>query len=201
MTTTTLRIYHLPGARSVRPIWLCYELGLEIDVVAVDLTPSFRNGPEWGAISPTGKVPVLTDGALRLFESGAILDYILDAYGDGRLRPSCLAARAVHQQWCWFSEAAVLRPVGLNRLLRQGAGDIAAEATAKAKACVGVVEGALDGQPFLLGDEFSAADVMMGYSLALLESLGVLDRQDHPRACAYLARLQGRAAFRRAMSA
>lgn len=52
-----LRIYHVSGTRSVRPIWLCYELGLTIEVTAIDFAPAFRDTAEWRAISPAGKVP------------------------------------------------------------------------------------------------------------------------------------------------
>ncbi|HEY2707300.1 MAG TPA: glutathione S-transferase family protein [Caulobacteraceae bacterium] len=195
-----MRIYHVPGTRSVRPIWLCYELGLEVDVVQIDFAQTFRDAPAWRAISPAGKVPVLTDGDLTMFESGAMVDYILDAYGQGRLRPPAGSpARALHQQWCWFSEATLLRPVGLNRLLRHGSDDIATDAAHKTRECIAVVEGALGGGDFLLGDAFTAADVMMGYALALLENLRVLSPADYPRACAYLDRLKAREAFQRAM--
>ncbi|MEQ8992767.1 MAG: glutathione S-transferase N-terminal domain-containing protein [Pseudomonadales bacterium] len=82
-----IKIFHAPGTRSIRPIWLCYELGLDVEIITIDFSQSYRNAPEWRAISPAGKVPVLTDGALTMFESGAITSYILDRYGNSRLRP------------------------------------------------------------------------------------------------------------------
>ena len=71
-----LRIYHVRGTRSVRPIWLCYELDLPIEVAPIDFSPAYRNSPEWRAISPAGKVPAMTDGGMTMFESGAMIDYI-----------------------------------------------------------------------------------------------------------------------------
>ena len=89
-----LKIFHVPGTRSFRPIWLCYELDLSVDVEPIDFSSSFRDSNEWRAISPAGKVPAMIDGDLRMFESGAIVDYILERYGEGRLQPEDLEARA-----------------------------------------------------------------------------------------------------------
>ena len=70
-----LKIYHTPGSRSVRPIWLCFELDIPAQIKRVDA--SYRGTPEWRAISPTGKVPAIEDGDTTICESGAILDYLL----------------------------------------------------------------------------------------------------------------------------
>src|SRR5215472_11044451 len=103
-----LRIYHVPGTRSVRPIWLCYELDLPVEVERIDFSQAFRNSPKWRAISPAGKVPALTDDGVTMFESGAMVDFILERYGEGRLRPEPgTAASALYHQWCWFSEATL----------------------------------------------------------------------------------------------
>lgn len=92
-------IYHAPGTRSVRPIWAAEELGIPHAVVSVggpgkagfaDLGESaeFRRSDEWRKLSPTGKVPVMTDGTdLTMFESVAMVQYLLDRYGGGRLQP------------------------------------------------------------------------------------------------------------------
>ena len=198
-----LRIYHVRGTRSVRPIWLCYELDLPIEVAPIDFSPAYRNSPEWRAISPAGKVPAMTDGGMTMFESGAMIDYILERYGAGRLRPAPgTADSAIHHQWCWFSEATLARPLGLNRLLRhqpEGHESVAADGEQKARICLQVVDQAVANRDFLLGAEFGAADIMMGYSLQLLADLRVLDDQ-FPNAQTYLQRLRGRDAFKRAVS-
>jgi glutathione S-transferase len=194
-----LRIYHAPGTRSVRPLWLCYELGLAPEVVTVDLSAEHRDSPAWRAISPAGKVPALQDDGLTMIESGAMVDYILDRYGDGRLRPPAgTAARALHQQWCWFSEASLLRPLGLARALR-GGDDLAGEALAKAREALAVVDHALQDRAYLLGDDFTGADVMMGYALLLLEHHRLLDPAAQPEITRYVERLRPREALVRAM--
>lgn len=198
-----IEIYHVPGTRSVRPIWLCYELDLLFSIEPIDFSPAFRATPQWLAISPAGKVPAMIDGDVVMFESGAIVDHILERYGEGRLRPAPGTAQsAAYRQWCWFAEATLIRPLGINRLLaRSGEADqsLAATAGQKARECLGVVDKAVCDRTFLLGSEFSAADVMMGYSLELLASLDVLNEQ-FPGAWAYLNRLRLRDAFKRATS-
>ena len=112
-----LKIYHTPGSRSVRPIWLCFELDIPAQIKRVDA--SYRGTPEWRAISPTGKVPAIEDGYTTICESGAILDYLLARYGEGRLQPAIGSPQcAEYRQWFWFAEETLIRPVGLYRLLR-----------------------------------------------------------------------------------
>lgn len=198
-----LKVYHARGTRSVRPIWLCYELGLPVEVETIDFSPAFRNSPAWRMISPAGKLPILTDGETTIFESGAMVDHILERYGEGRLRPAPGTAQsALHHQWCWFSEATLLRPLGLNRLMSQQPDSraLAADAELKARECLAIVDLAVSDRDYLLGAEFGAADVMMGYALALTAHLKVLDDQ-FPNARRYLDQLSGRPAFRRAMAA
>ena len=108
-----MKIYHVPGSRSVRVIWLCEELGLPCEVETIDFSPEFRATPAWRAKSPTGKVPALDDDGFTIFESGAMVQYILARYGNGRLHPTQgWDAGARHLQWSWFAEATFARPLG-----------------------------------------------------------------------------------------
>ena len=96
-----MKIYHVPGTRSVRPVWLAFELGLKIDVEIIDFSSEYRDSKAWRDISPAGKVPALVDGDLKMFESGAMVDYILARYGEGRLAPSLESQDyAKYRQWC-----------------------------------------------------------------------------------------------------
>ena len=199
-----LKIYHVRGTRSVRPIWLCYELETAFEIAPIDFAPEFRNSPQWRALSPAGKVPVMTDGDMTMFESGAMVDYILERYGEGRLRPTPgTTASAMHHQWCWFSEATLARPLGLYRIMQadaQSLPSLPAEAEQKARDCLAVVDQAVADRTFLLGPAFDAADIMMGYSLQLIAGLKLLD-DTYPHAQAYLERLKERPACKRAMNA
>ena len=198
-----LKIYHARGTRSVRPIWLCYELDLVFEIEPIDFSSAFRSSPAWRAISPAGKVPVMTDGDMTMFESGAMVDYILERYGEGRLRPAPgTAESAMHHQWCWFSEATLARPLGLNRLMKSKSDrndTLAAEGEQRARACLEVVDQAVAGRDFLLGAEFGAADIMMGHTLHMAAYLNLLDDR-YPSAQGYLNRLKSRDACRRAMN-
>ncbi len=193
-----LKIFHVPGARSVRPIWLCYELGLRVDVEKIDFSPMYRDSEEWRAISPTGKVPAMVDGDLRMFESGAMVDYLLERYGNGRLYPKPgTTESAAYRQWCWFSESTLIRPLGLHRVLRarkEPIDDLVDEVERKFRDSLNAVEAELDGKEFILGADFSAADIMMGYSLALIERLL---GDDNPNLHDYLDRLKAREAYQR----
>ncbi len=95
-----IRIHHVPRTRSMRVIWLCEELGLAYEIVPVDFSPAYRSTPEWRALSPTGKVPAMEDDGFSMFESGAMVDYILERYGEGRLQPAQgTEASAHYRQW------------------------------------------------------------------------------------------------------
>jgi glutathione S-transferase len=173
-----IHIYHVPGTRGIRPIWLCEELGLEYSVTAVDFSAEYRASAEWRLLNPVGKVPVLTDGDLTLFESGAMVQYLLDRYGEGRLQPTPgTAEHAIYLQWSWFAEATFARPLGEivnhGRALAESDQSPAAieEMRARVWLCVAALEGVLSGKRWLLGEAFSGADIMMGYTLMLVGTL------------------------------
>lgn len=202
-----MKIYHVPGSRSVRVIWLCEELGLPCEVETIDFSPTFRATPEWRAKNPTGKVPVLDDDGFTIFESGAMVQYILDRYGDGRLQPPPGTPDAArYQQWCWFAEATFARPLGdimHHTVFKPEAERIPAvvtDAKSRAGVCLDAVDATLAGSTHLMGDEFTAADVMMGYTLRLAQRTGVL-ADGHANASAYFARLESRPAYQKAAAA
>ena len=182
-----IRIYHAAGTRSVRIIWLCEELGLPYEKVDVDFSPAYRATPEWRALNPVGKVPVLVDDDVTMFESGAMVEHLLDRHGEGRLRPPPgTAERALYLQWSWFAEATFARPLGeIVNHRREFPGDdgipaVVEEMKRRAALCVQALDAALAGRHYLLGESFTAADVMMGYSVLLARVLRVPGaRADH----------------------
>ena len=112
-----IRIYHVPNTRSLRAIWVCRELSIDCEVVMMDFSPEYRTSDEWRAISPTGKVPAMAvgegDDAFTMFESGAMVDYLLERFGGGRLRPEPGSSDSAHNaQWSWFAEATLAGPLG-----------------------------------------------------------------------------------------
>lgn len=201
-----ITIYHVPRTRSARVIWLCEELGLPYEVVPVDFSPEYRKSAEWRRLNPIGKVPALTDvdtdgSPFTMIESGAMVHYILERYGEGRLQPPAGSPKsALFLQWSWFAEASLARPLGdmvHHRILKPEPERIPAvveDGRERAEICLDAVEAALEDRDYLLGSELSVADIMMGYSLALAQRLGVLDDR-YPRLVTYMGRLEARPGF------
>lgn len=189
-----LKLFHVPGTRSTRIIWLCEELGIPLEIEPVSFSPEFRMSPEWLARNPVGKVPVLEDGELSMFESGAMIQYILDRYGNGQLQPAPgTPEHAVYLQWCWFGEATFARPLGEivnhRRNFDPEIPEVVDEMAGRALLCVAALDGALQGKDYLLGD-FSAADIMNGYCLMLCNRL--IPKHSYQTANQYWERLSVR---------
>jgi len=198
-----IKLYHAPLTRSVRIYWLLEELGVPYELETLAFTPPttpFSQG------TPSGKFPVIQDGDLTISESGAILEYILERYGKSRLAPAPgTPARGPFLQWVHFAEATAFPPLGeiaFNTLFKPEAERIPAvvvEARNRAVVALGVLEEALAGKDYLLGSEFSGADIMMGYTLQVARLLGVLNEQ-FPNVGGYMARLEARPAFQKALA-
>lgn len=195
-----LTLYHSPMARSARIYWLLEELGVPYELRPVAFVPPER---PFSQATPTGKVPTLEDGDVTLFESGAILEWILERHGDGRLAPSPGSPeRARFLQWIHFAESTAFAGLGniaWHRMRRKDADELPtamADYTAWTTAALDVVEQALAEGPYLLGQEFSGADVMVGYTVQIAAWFGLVGAA-HPRVAAYLARLAARPAFRK----
>lgn len=196
-----LKLYHAARTRSVRIRWLLEELGLPHELERVEFRPQKTT---FAQPTPYGRFPVLADGETVIGESGAILEYILERYGAGRLAPSIGAPkRGEFLQWVHFAEGTAFAPLGVliwHGIYRGDADEIPEaidSARDRARSALDVVERHLATRDFLLGPEFSAADVMLGFTLAAAQFLGVLDAR-YPTTMAYLARITARPAFQRA---
>jgi len=198
-----LKIYHVPRTRSVRVIWLCEELSLPYEIEKISFDAAFRNSPEWRSKNPVGKVPVMEDGKLSIFESGAMVQHILDRYGEGRLQPERGSdAYATHLQWSWFAEATFARPLGEivnhRREFNPEIPEVVAEMQARAHLCVAAIDTAVTGKDYI-NDEFSAADIMLGYSMMLVDRLAPTDA--YPESARYWQQLQARPGCQKALAA
>lgn len=200
-----LKIYHAPRTRGFRVVWLCEELGTPYQIVPVDMSPEYRASAEWRKLNPVGKVPVMSDGELTIFESGAMLQYVLDKYGDGRLQPRPGSnEHGMFLQWVWFAEATFSRPLGEivnhNReFAKEPLPHIIDEMKARARLCAQTLDAALGDKSWILGETFSAADIMLGLTLRSYERLM---NEDFPGNVApYWARLTDRPAYKRAIAA
>ncbi len=196
-----LKLYYAPRTRSVRIRWLLEELGIPYELERVEFRPS---PVAFSQSTPLGKFPVLEDGGVVIGESGAILEYILERYGEQRLSPPVGSPlRGVFLQWVHFAEGTAFPPLGVmiwHGLYLGNADQVPLaidSARERAQAALATVEGNLATRDYLLGAEFSAADIMLGFTLAAAQFLGVLDER-YPKTLAYLGRLMERPAFQRA---
>jgi glutathione S-transferase len=202
-----IRIYHAPNTRSIRIIWLCEELGLPYEIEKIDFSPAYRHSPAYRALNPVGKVPAIADGDFTMFESGAIVEYLLERYGKGRLRPAPGSQDgARYLQWSWFAEATFARPLGdiaQHTVVRPEAERIpamAADGRVRALLCLDALDAAVAGRAFLVGDSLTAADIMMGYTLFLARRFGVMEAGAHASANAYYDGLLTRPGFAKALA-
>ena len=200
-----LKIYHVPFTRGFRVMWACEELGIPYELERVSFVPEFRLSPEWLKKNPVGKVPVLEDGDLRMFESGAMLEYVLDRYGNGRLQPERgTAEHALMMQWCWFAEATFARPIGemVNHGRAFPDGQIQAvidEMRGRGEFSLSAVDQALADREFINGDSFSAADIMIGYAVMLVDR--VMKSPTPNNAARWWTAMQARDGFKAARAA
>ncbi len=199
-----MKLYYVPRTRASRPRWVLEELGIPHELVRLDPAKGETRTPEHLARHPLGHVPVLEDGELRLFESLAICLHLAEKVpGKALLPPPGTAARALAYQWLFFA-ATELEPAaevisGENRK-PEGERNQAAmeEGRARFRKAAGVLEPVLADRPFVLGQEFSVADVVLGSILSWGRALGALGAL--PAVEAYVARLKQRPAWKRSIA-
>jgi len=191
-----MKLFWAPQTRSTRAIWMLEELGGNYELERVDIrSPNRKDSPAFRAASPMGKVPALEDGDAALAESAAICLYLADRYGSGKLAPAVDdPERARFLYWLMYTPAIVepamsevVNKVEPNRQ-RSGWGDF--------DTMIGTWEHALDGRTWILGEHFTAADVMLGSSAIFLRMFGLLPESAELEG--YADRCAERPAYRRA---
>jgi glutathione S-transferase len=199
-----IKVHHARRTRSVRVVWLLEELAVPYELATFEFTRENLRRPEYLALHPLGKVPVIEDGDVTLFESGAILEYVLEKYGGGRLAPSPASRdRALYLQWFHFGEASLTTHVGsiVRHLFTLPEAErvpaVAEDGRRRLHQALDVVDKALAERPFILGDEFTAADIMIGYSVAIAKIMRELPAELGALS-GYLSRLKERPAYARA---
>ena len=189
---------------SIRILWLLEELGIPYELATVAFKPP-RHSFEQD--TPTGKFPAIEDDGLVLSESGAILEYLIEKYGKGRLAPAVGSpGRGPYLQWVHFAEATAFPPIGdiaRHTMFLPDAErvpQVAADGRVRAKNALDVLERGLADKEYLVGNELSGADIMMGYFLMAARMVGAIGAE-HPRISAYWERLVARPGFQKALSA
>ena len=192
-----MKLYWSPQTRSTRALWMLEEAGVDYERELVDIqNPDRDNTPEFLAASPMGKVPALVDGDAMMSESAAICLYIADRYAPGSLAPTIDDDRRGKFLYWLMYTPAVIEPamsekfsgVETNRY-RSGWGDF--------DLMLETLEKGIDGKSWILGDTFTAADVMLGSSVVFMRMFDMLP--ESAALGAYADRCLARPAYQRAL--
>ncbi len=191
-----MKLYWAPQTRAFRALWMLEEAGRPYERVLVDIRKGGQSLPELKAVNPMMKVPALSEGAAMLAESAAICAYVAERVPEARLAPPIGdPARGRYLHWLFFA-AGCIEPAFTQKLLKFELSPSQA-GWASFDRVVEVLSEALRPRPWILGERFSAADVMLGSDLNFgINLLKIIEPR--PEFTAYLARCAARPAFQRA---
>jgi glutathione S-transferase len=211
-----ITVHHLNNSRSHRVLWLLEELGLEYEVKHYKREASLRAPASLRAIHPLGKSPTVTDGDQTLAESGAILEYLIERHGQGRLVPA--AGTPEHQRyryWMHYAEGSMMLPLVLMLIFRQMPKQpmpmlarpvvrtlantvIESFVQPQIEQHLTFVEGELGRTEWFAGNEFTAADIQMSFPVEAAAARGGLSAS-RPKTWGYVQRIRERPAYKRAI--
>jgi glutathione S-transferase len=197
-----LRIYGVARTRAFRAIWMAKELGLDYEHVPIEIGAAGARKPEYLAVNPNGRLPAIEDDGFVLWESQAITLYLAKKHSPGRLYPATLEGEAKAWQWSLWAANEVERAVNIWSLhaVRLPPEDRDAQKRADAIAVLAapfrVLDGALGDSPYLLGSEFTVADL----NVAAVSSRAMgMDLAATPRLADWIKRCHDRPAARAAL--
>ena len=198
-----MKIHHAPNSRSVRALWLFNELDLPYELEIYPLGDKSMRTPEYLKVHPLGRVPALEDGDLTIFESGAIVQYVLDRYGNGTMVPNSASPDyPTYLQWLHYAEGMIMPQINIIVVEtiflpeeRRNQTNVD-RATKLLTRMLTAVDMHLRDREFLAG-EFSGADIMTGHACIVSGRLGA-DISDKPNVAAYIDRLEARPALQKA---
>lgn len=199
-----IKLYGIPASRAVRCLWMLRELDLEFDNVPTGFAET--HSAEFLKLNPNGHIPVLVDGTTVLWESMAINLYLARQYGVGGLWPASTADEGRAFQWSFWVmtevEAALLGALMHRRILLREQRDAAVAAAHEEKLAgpFAVLDGALRGRSYLLGESFTVADLNVA-SVCAWATMAGLDLSRWPQLAAWLARCAERPAWKAARGA
>ena len=193
-----MKLFWCPKTRAFRAVWMLEELGRDYERILIDVRDEeSRADPEFRSASPMGKVPALIDGDVRIWDSGAICVYLADKYPDAGLGvPIDHPDRGAFLMWTMYTNS-VIEPAMVAKFSNLepnpgqhgfGTFDLMLET---------LTTGLKDG-PWILGEQFTAADILLGTSIHFMETFGILEA--NPTLTTYLDRCRDRPAFQRALT-
>lgn len=210
-------VHHLNNSRSQRILWLLEELGLDYEIRRYQRDPATMLAPaSLKAVHPLGKSPVITDGDLTLAESGAIIEYLVERYGNGRLVPKAGTPEKLrYTYWMHFAEGSAMPPLLLKLVFgRMAKADMPFFVKPIVRAVsrrviesfiqpnidriLDYMEAELGKSPWFAGGEFTAADIQVCFPLEAAAARGGLDKS-RPKLMAFLERVHSRPAYKRAI--
>jgi len=213
-----ITVHHLNNSRSQRVLWLLEELGVPYEIVKYQRdAQTMLAPPELVKVHPLGKSPVITDGGVTVAETGAIVEYLLETHGAGRLRPAAGTPEALRfRYWLHFAEGSAMPPLLLKLIFdRIGSGQgmpFFVKPVAKAiankvkglmvepnlKRQLDFMEAELGKSEWFAGPDFSAADIQMSFPLEAAHQRAGLDAS-RPRLMAWLKKIHARAGYKKAL--
>lgn len=213
-----ITVHHLNNSRSQRILWLLEELGLEYEIKKYQRDPkTMLAPPELKAVHPLGKSPVITDGDTVVAESGAIVEYLVERYGNGRLVPAAgTPEKLKYTYFLHFAEGSAMSPLLMKLVfdrVENGPMPFFVKPIARAiarkvkdgfinpniQAQLDYLESELAARPWFAGQEFSAADIQMSFPLEAATARGGLGAQ-YPNLFAFVQRIHARPAYQRALT-
>ena len=200
-----LKVHFAPNSRAGRIIWLLEELKLPYEVNRMDFHPKDLKSEEHRSRHPLGRIPVLDDGDVRIYESGAIVEYVLERHKNGNLKPDVSSnTYPNYLQWFHYCEGMVMPPINTivvqTILLPEDRRDetVLNQAKKLLSKSLEPVNKELEGKEYLIGN-FSAADIMLGHACFMSNSLGcVIEEMLNMKR--YVDNISKRSAFQTAIS-
>jgi glutathione S-transferase len=191
--------YHNPRSRSQMVRWMLEEVGAPYRLVPIDFEKQEHKKPEFLALNPMGKLPTLVHGTTVITETAAIITYLADAFPAAGLAPAGTdPRRGTYLRWLFFG-AGCFEPALLDTMFKRSAVENkGALGYGSYEETLNALKKMLEPGPFILGEQFSAADVYLGAQLGWATSFGAPGLKEEPRFMQYLGRISQRPAYARA---
>ncbi|HYX15742.1 MAG TPA: glutathione S-transferase [Nostoc sp.] len=197
-------VHHLNNSRSQRVLWLLEELGIEYEIKFYERDAKTMLAPEsLRQVHPLGKSPVITDADVTVAESGAIVEYLIDRYGNGRLvPPSDTPEHLRYKYWLHYAEGSAMPPLVMRLILNNfGAGEssvVSGFVAPQIKLHFDYVESELRKNTWFAGEEFTAADIQMSFPLEVVAMLPE-EVETRPKLKEFTLRIHARPAYKQAL--